>query len=82
MLTSCYSLFSPPKEEGGHIKARYRGMLMNFEDYYALGEQIHNSLLDVHILKDEMKQLDKMLDDIQQKLDSAIDLKTIRQHNM
>jgi|GEM_PF-1951653 len=55
---------------------------MNFEDYYALGEQIDNSLLDVNSLKDEMKQLDKMLDDIQQKLDSAIDVRTIRQHNM
>ncbi len=24
MLTSCCSLFFPPKEVGGHLKARYR----------------------------------------------------------
>ncbi|ORU00327.1 hypothetical protein D081_0850 [Anaerovibrio sp. JC8] len=46
---------------------------MNFEDYYALGEQIHSCLLDVRGMKDEMKQVDKMLDSIQEKLNTSID---------
>lgn len=47
---------------------------MDYKNYYILGERIHESLLEVHSLKDEMKQLDKMLEDIQKKLNTTIDI--------
>ncbi|WP_156945780.1 hypothetical protein [Anaerovibrio sp. RM50] len=55
---------------------------MNFEDYYSLGEQIHSCLLDVRGMKDEVKQLNTVLDDIKQKLNSTADLRAMGKHNM
>ena len=59
-----------------------RGEIMNFEDYYSLGEQIHSCLLDVRGMKDEVKQLNTVLDDIKQKLNSTADLRAMGKHNM
>ena len=55
---------------------------MNFEDYYSLGEQIHNCLLDVRGMKDEMKQVDKMLESIQKKLNSTRDTHKFANRNI
>ena len=55
---------------------------MNFEEYYSLGEQIHSCLLDVRGMKDEMKQLDKMLDNIQDKLNSTVDSAKLANRNI
>ncbi|ORU00071.1 hypothetical protein D081_1165 [Anaerovibrio sp. JC8] len=47
--------------------------MVNYEEYYALGEQIHDTLIEIRGLENEMIELNKMLDSISHKL-GAVDL--------
>lgn len=41
---------------------------MDYTDFALLSSSIHKSLLDVQSLKEELEQIDKMLDDISDKI--------------
>jgi len=45
--------------------------LVRFEDCQDLSEQIHNSLMEIRKLECEMAELDRMLDNVGDKLNSV-----------
>ena len=57
--------------------------MVDFEEYYALGERIHDSLIEIRGLENEMMTLTKMLDRVLDSLDS-VDLPQLpeRQHHL
>ncbi len=57
--------------------------MVNFEEYYDLGERIHDSLIEIRGLENEMMTLTKMLDKVRDSLDT-VDLFILpeRQHHL
>lgn len=45
--------------------------MVDFEEYYALGERIHDSLIEIRGLENEMMTLTKMLDKVRDSLDTV-----------
>lgn len=45
--------------------------MANIEDYYDLSEQIHNSLMEIRELECEMTELDRMLENVRNNLNSV-----------
>ena len=45
--------------------------MVDFEEYYALGEQIHDSLIEIRGLENEMMTLTEMLDKVRDSLDTV-----------
>jgi len=45
--------------------------LVNYEEYYALGEQIHDSLIEIRGLENELMELNRMLDNVRKTLDTV-----------
>ena len=45
--------------------------MVSYEEYYALGEQIHESLIDIRGLESELIELNRMLENVRNKLDTV-----------
>ncbi len=45
--------------------------MVNYEEYYALGEQIHDSLIEIRGLENELMELNRMLDNVRKTLDTV-----------